>query len=80
MTIEQYQEFLYIVPLKQGLKHYKTFFQRCRRYRFLYIVPLKQGLKLLGKVKDSFYPNMFLYIVPLKQGLKLGIFQITTDG
>ncbi len=37
--------FLYIVPLKQGLKPIHTIISVCCWLLFLYIVPLKQGLK-----------------------------------
>ncbi len=37
--------FLYIDPLKQGLKQ-EFFEERDDRFQFLYIDPLKQGLKL----------------------------------
>jgi len=40
-------KFLYIVPLKQGLKLGETFTDAGVDELFLYIVPLKQGLKLL---------------------------------
>ena len=61
--------FLYIDPLKQGLKH--SLYDNVSNFifPFLYIDPLKQGLKrieLVAKAKDI----MFLYIDPLKQGLK----------
>jgi len=38
--------FLYIVPLKQGLKQKYGVFGMRVMIKFLYIVPLKQGLKL----------------------------------
>jgi len=62
--------FLYIVPLKQGLKLNYFDYLVMKFIVFLYIVPLKQGLKRqvenpLGDDEDE-----FLYIVPLKQGLK----------
>ena len=38
--------FLYIVPLKQGLKPIGVFRAISSENMFLYIVPLKQGLKL----------------------------------
>ena len=37
--------FLYIDPLKQGLKHDSNNLFACDHLRFLYIDPLKQGLK-----------------------------------
>ena len=64
--------FLYIVPLKQGLKHRSAGARRAIQTAFLYIVPLKQGLK---HMLSDVHPNisqLFLYIVPLKQGLKQG--------
>ena len=61
--------FLYIVPLKQGLKHNTDKPKEKPKKAFLYIVPLKQGLKLL--TGEIYALNLlFLYIVPLKQGLK----------
>ena len=41
-------KFLYIVPLKQGLKHNTRGSAQIFLARFLYIVPLKQGLKQIG--------------------------------
>jgi len=66
--------FLYIVPLKQGLKREfipQFHFFQCR---FLYIVPLKQGLKPKKNKRSKQNETKFLYIVPLKQGLKLLFF------
>jgi len=39
--------FLYIDPLKQGLKHIILVIRESFLLKFLYIDPLKQGLKLL---------------------------------
>jgi len=62
--------FLYIVPLKQGLK--LSFSPPGQKWGkpFLYIVPLKQGLKLSPTMATIDLWDLFLYIVPLKQGLK----------
>ncbi len=61
--------FLYIDPLKQGLKHPWNTLLSLGQKKFLYIDPLKQGLKhKLLKQIDVF--TEFLYIDPLKQGLK----------
>ena len=38
-------QFLYIVPLKQGLKQKVIEYLQSQKKEFLYIVPLKQGLK-----------------------------------
>jgi len=63
--------FLYIVPLKQGLKPVASLMTGIFQLLFLYIVPLKQGLKQLGiSVESISSASRFLYIVPLKQGLK----------
>ena len=43
------QMFLYIVPLKQGLKLSSAKEELKSRQEFLYIVPLKQGLKLWNR-------------------------------
>jgi len=64
-------QFLYIVPLKQGLKHCNFSCNHIVKFLFLYIVPLKQGLKHAELVKETVHRGRFLYIVPLKQGLKL---------
>ncbi len=63
--------FLYIVPLKQGLKREGVYMITPKQGMFLYIVPLKQGLKLSEKDELAINTILFLYIVPLKQGLKL---------
>jgi len=63
--------FLYIDPLKQGLKLSRVNSGTLPSYLFLYIDPLKQGLKHI--IKFSYYSkrySRFLYIDPLKQGLK----------
>ena len=65
-------QFLYIVPLKQGLKLTYLADQQFSRLWFLYIVPLKQGLKLQSFQGIEDLSKLFLYIVPLKQGLKRG--------
>ena len=62
--------FLYIDPLKQGLK--QSIRNGCGKSytKFLYIDPLKQGLKhFFYSIYDKVL-NQFLYIDPLKQGLK----------
>jgi len=64
--------FLYIDPLKQGLKR-MTLQQALQQKQFLYIDPLKQGLKPHKFTNDNIYYYQFLYIDPLKQGLKLNI-------
>ena len=62
--------FLYIDPLKQGLKLIFSDLNIIPEKKFLYIDPLKQGLKL--NAVAGFNPSdSFLYIDPLKQGLKL---------
>jgi len=62
--------FLYIDPLKQGLKLWVVFAEPSIFAGFLYIDPLKQGLKL-NRSAHSLLPRAeFLYIDPLKQGLK----------
>jgi len=54
-------KFLYIDPLKQGLKlkiivnHFPTFSQ------FLYIDPLKQGLKLTQSGIESIFSSVFIH-------------------
>ena len=62
--------FLYIVPLKQGLKPLYGVAELSLWIRFLYIVPLKQGLKHACPDMTGIARKRFLYIVPLKQGLK----------
>jgi len=42
-----WNKFLYIVPLKQGLKQALKNYEEYVKDMFLYIVPLKQGLKQL---------------------------------
>ena len=61
--------FLYIDPLKQGLKRFNIIIASSYLL-FLYIDPLKQGLKLIIFVSGSASAIVFLYIDPLKQGLK----------
>jgi len=63
------ERFLYIDPLKQGLKHNGNR-AHSQSILFLYIDPLKQGLKLAVHWAEN-ETQMFLYIDPLKQGLKL---------
>jgi len=62
--------FLYIDPLKQGLKLLKTIRILAIAIRFLYIDPLKQGLKQREISQKITGTKPFLYIDPLKQGLK----------
>ena len=45
--------FLYIDPLKQGLKHYASRIKVQYGFRFLYIDPLKQGLKQASHGENS---------------------------
>jgi len=52
--------FLYLDPLKQGLKHIQNKKMLAEDYEFLYIDPLKQGLKLIfweniSQFWESFY-------------------------
>ncbi len=64
-----YKRFLYIDPIKQGLKPYFSNLKTEFFFRFLYIDPIKQGLKhTLFSTSDSV--KLFLYIDPIKQGLK----------
>ncbi len=55
------QEFLYIVPLKQGLKH--SLYDNVSNFifPFLYIVPLKQGLKQANFYFLQPLPNVFIH-------------------
>ncbi len=62
--------FLYIDPLKQGLKLSVSSYIYINLEKFLYIDPLKQGLKHTSYGLDTFNIIKFLYIDPLKQGLK----------
>ena len=62
--------FLYIDPLKQGLKRSGIIGKRVKNFQFLYIDPLKQGLKLHCLSDGAGSRKEFLYIDPLKQGLK----------
>ena len=62
--------FLYIDPLKQGLKPTEGEKRWLKFNMFLYIDPLKQGLKLIKHFKPPLATSLFLYIDPLKQGLK----------
>jgi len=63
--------FLYIVPLKQGLKLVVDLMgTEGLKKEFLYIVPLKQGLKRCDMWSFNPRTESFLYIDPLKQGLK----------
>ena len=43
--VQSRSKFLYIDPLKQGLKQNSSMIEELVKYRFLYIDPLKQGLK-----------------------------------
>jgi len=45
--------FLYIDPLKQGLKQWFPFIFVVKKEMFLYIDPLKQGLKLYRLVHSE---------------------------
>jgi len=69
--------FLYIDPLKQGLKRFNIIIASSYLL-FLYIDPLKQGLKQFFPVNEEGLEKLFLYIDPLKQGLKLKVFNFTT--
>ena len=51
--------FLYIDPLKQGLKHGTFSIDEKKVVWFLYIDPLKQGLKLKKCVNISITPYGF---------------------
>jgi len=62
--------FLYIDPLKQGLKQNYKEIENGEVKLFLYIDPLKQGLKLCMRSVPVLLEPPFLYIDPLKQGLK----------
>ena len=63
-------QFLYIDPLKQGLKLFIFFFRKLAPVVFIH-----RSIKTRIETIDSGYPivnaNEFLYIDPLKQGLKL---------
>ena len=65
--------FLYIDPLKQGLKHIFLHYKIECFNMFLYIDPLKQGLKPIINLTPHIVKLKFLYIDPLKQGLKHSI-------
>jgi len=67
----QLTKFLYIDPLKQGLKLQVLQELKAEIEEFLYIDPLKQGLKLVLPNPKWKTKYQFLYIDPLKQGLKL---------
>jgi len=53
--------FLYIVPLKQGLKLKGKKGKNRGKMGFLYIVPLKQGLKLSASVGRLTFPYVFIH-------------------
>ena len=65
------KKFLYIDPLKQGLKLDYINEIETILAQFLYIDPLKQGLKQPQTRFSKRFMDWFLYIDPLKQGLKL---------
>jgi len=64
------RKFLYIDPLKQGLKLREKLHKTTETVKFLYIDPLKQGLKQEDGETFRESGSRFLYIDPLKQGLK----------
>ncbi len=51
--------FLYIDPLKQGLKQEPNAYQNWMRLSFLYIDPLKQGLKQEETVNEKVSEKRF---------------------
>jgi len=53
--------FLYIDPLKQGLKHENKQPTEVAQALFLYIDPLKQGLKLKTAGFPELYPFVFIH-------------------
>ena len=53
--------FLYIVPLKQGLKLCIQKEKRVSSLWFLYIVPLKQGLKLIKSSRERKVLSVFIH-------------------
>jgi len=68
--------FLYIDPLKQGLKLNVFVSGSASAIVFLYIDPLKQGLKPFSSEVLYSRNIEFLYIDPLKQGLKHLFWQV----
>ncbi len=53
--------FLYIVPLKQGLKPIQDCISEINDILFLYIVPLKQGLKLSSAKEELKSRQVFIH-------------------
>ncbi len=62
--------FLYIVPLKQGLKQLESIFYQFQELVFIHS-SIKTRIETMEKNRDNPNFKLFLYIVPLKQGLKL---------
>ena len=62
--------FLYIVPLKQGLKHPPIEVGHIFRQVFIHS-SIKTRIETFLLDKSGKSVQRFLYIVPLKQGLKL---------
>ena len=62
--------FLYIVPLKQGLK--QRLGRSLEKFRTVFIhSSIKTRIETLYSNSEPNISMLFLYIVPLKQGLKL---------
>jgi len=61
VLIPTMDRFLYIDPLKQGLKQAKAVFPIDGRPAFLYIDPLKQGLKL-SRIMSQYRFQLFVFI------------------
>jgi len=65
-------QFLYIVPLKQGLKLLTALCAFTTIFVFIHS-SIKTRIETITFYGGIASQNMFLYIVPLKQGLKLAI-------
>ena len=61
--------FLYIVPLKQGLKPSQLIFPVPTTFVFIHS-SIKTRIETIATILDVVQILGFLYIVPLKQGLK----------
>ncbi len=62
--------FLYIDPLKQGLKRFWCIFLWARKFVFIHR-SIKTRIETRNNQRDIQRQSLFLYIDPLKQGLKL---------
>jgi len=65
--------FLYIVPLKQGLKQKRISVRLHKNVKVFIHSSIKTRIETYAREIIQIITGKFLYIVPLKQGLKLRV-------